>query len=306
MNLTQLYYIREVADAMSINKAAQKLFMSQSSLSKSIAALENELGTPLLSRSHSGITLTPYGEYFVAETRDILDRLDQLTLAANDFGANSKSTLTVASGSMSAAGHFFAQLAAKYETIHEKDFRYYRFSKSQVVDAVCNGTCDIGILILLDTSMDYVEKLFQQSKLEYHVLGICELGVNIATNNPLMQSHPDGATLEQLQGFPMMTLHEEKKIFQLEDETLLQLFPNSRILESYDTQSAITIASQTLGFLLCAANNALYERAGFPLIPAPIRILDAPYRYEIGWIKRSHSPLTAIEAEYIKLLTDFF
>ena len=62
MDYKQLKFFRKICEEKSINRAAQKLFISQQALSKSIAKLEEELGTPLFIRTSGGVRLTPAGE----------------------------------------------------------------------------------------------------------------------------------------------------------------------------------------------------------------------------------------------------
>ena len=53
----------EVADCLSFTEAANRLYTSQSSLSKAIASLERHFGFNLFIRSNRNVTLTPAGEY---------------------------------------------------------------------------------------------------------------------------------------------------------------------------------------------------------------------------------------------------
>lgn len=48
MNLNQLYYLQAIAQARGLTRAADALYVTQSNLSHSMAALEEELGIPLL------------------------------------------------------------------------------------------------------------------------------------------------------------------------------------------------------------------------------------------------------------------
>ena len=56
MNLNQIKHVIEVAEEKSFTTAAQKLFISQPSLSKSIKLLEKELGTELFERNPIKLT----------------------------------------------------------------------------------------------------------------------------------------------------------------------------------------------------------------------------------------------------------
>ena len=65
MNLLHMKYAVTIADTNSINKAAEKLYVGQSALSRAIKELEAGLGVTLFERSAKGMTLTADGEVFV-------------------------------------------------------------------------------------------------------------------------------------------------------------------------------------------------------------------------------------------------
>jgi DNA-binding transcriptional LysR family regulator len=69
MNLRQLQYFVTVVDEGNFTRAAQRLYVAQPSLSKQLAALEAELGGPLIERLARGIRLTPSGKAFLPEAR---------------------------------------------------------------------------------------------------------------------------------------------------------------------------------------------------------------------------------------------
>ena len=74
MTFLQLNYIIEIYNCGSINKAAKKLFLSQSSLSSSIRELEQELGIEIFNRSNKGIALTEDGKEFIMQIRPIVEQ----------------------------------------------------------------------------------------------------------------------------------------------------------------------------------------------------------------------------------------
>ena len=71
MDIAQVQYVLAVAAAGSFSAAAEELYISQSSLSKQVIALERELGVALFDRSKRQIALTPAGAAFLAHARAI-------------------------------------------------------------------------------------------------------------------------------------------------------------------------------------------------------------------------------------------
>ena len=78
MELSQLRTFREVAEALSFTRAAQKLNMTQSAVSHQIKALERELGEPLFIRAKRGVRLSDAGQLALSYAERILDEADAL------------------------------------------------------------------------------------------------------------------------------------------------------------------------------------------------------------------------------------
>ena len=80
MELRVLRYFLAVAQKRNITKAAQELLISQPTLSKQLADLEDELGVQLFIRGHRQITLTDEGEYLQTQAREIIQLVEQTAL----------------------------------------------------------------------------------------------------------------------------------------------------------------------------------------------------------------------------------
>jgi len=71
MEIRQIQYFLFIVKTGSFSAAADELYISQSSLSKKIIALEKELGVPLFDRSKRKVSLTEAGEVFVDHARKL-------------------------------------------------------------------------------------------------------------------------------------------------------------------------------------------------------------------------------------------
>ncbi len=78
MTSNQVRYFLEVADRQNMTAAAEQLYLAQSTLSRQIQLLEEELGAQLFVRDKSGLTLTRAGEIFYNEAREIYAREQRL------------------------------------------------------------------------------------------------------------------------------------------------------------------------------------------------------------------------------------
>jgi DNA-binding transcriptional LysR family regulator len=82
VDIRQLRQVLAIHQHGSFAKAAHSLAVSQPSLSRSVARLEDELRAPLFARSASGSELTPLGEMVVAHASRVLDETRSLMQAA--------------------------------------------------------------------------------------------------------------------------------------------------------------------------------------------------------------------------------
>ena len=71
MTLQQIYYMIVTAEVGSMNKAAEKLFISQPTLTSAIKELESELGITIFERTNRGVLLTDEGNDFLMSARQI-------------------------------------------------------------------------------------------------------------------------------------------------------------------------------------------------------------------------------------------
>ena len=71
MQIQQLTYFVAIAEQGSINKAAEKLFVTQPNLSKAISNLENELKVRIFNRTNKGVVLTDEGKKLYQYARTI-------------------------------------------------------------------------------------------------------------------------------------------------------------------------------------------------------------------------------------------
>jgi len=82
MELRHLRYFVAVAEEENVSRAALKLHVSQPALSRQIRDLEDELGFLLLERSAKSVRLTEAGRVFLAESRAVLQRVEEAVKAA--------------------------------------------------------------------------------------------------------------------------------------------------------------------------------------------------------------------------------
>lgn len=85
VKISQLQALVAIANLGSFSEAALELELSQSTISHSIATLEDAIGLVLLARGRHGATLTPEGEQLLPDVRQILQLLDGMQQKAQNL-----------------------------------------------------------------------------------------------------------------------------------------------------------------------------------------------------------------------------
>lgn len=115
LTLRQFRYFVAVAESGSVASAARQLNIAQSAVTKSLQALEDELGQRLFERSSRGMNLTPAGHRFLASARKVLGAVTEAARLhrGDDDSAGPSGTLNVGVTSL-VAGYYLSDLLLRY------------------------------------------------------------------------------------------------------------------------------------------------------------------------------------------------
>lgn len=78
MDIKYLNYVLEIAKQRNLHRAAEKLYISQPSLSQFLTRLEKELGTPLFIRQSKELVLTEAGQLYVETAQAVVNMRNKL------------------------------------------------------------------------------------------------------------------------------------------------------------------------------------------------------------------------------------
>jgi LysR family cys regulon transcriptional activator len=147
MTLQQLRYLREVArQGLSVSAAAGALFTSQPGVSKQIRLLEEELGVALFERRGKRFTgLTPPGRQALALAQRVLDEAENLRRIGEEFGGESRGSLTIATTHTQARYALPGVIGAFRERYPDVRLGLRQGNPTQIAEAVIAGEADIAI-----------------------------------------------------------------------------------------------------------------------------------------------------------------
>lgn len=151
LDLKRLKVLREVALQGSFSAAAETLFVSQSAVSQQIAALEKEVGVPLLVRFRGGPELTEAGALLVRHADSAIARLECAERELGELAGLESGELRVASFA-SASASLLAAAAARFHSQHPQ----IRLSIAEVdpedsLPEIRRGEHDIAIVFDYET-----------------------------------------------------------------------------------------------------------------------------------------------------------
>lgn len=117
MDLRQFEMFQAIVETGSFTKAGEKLFVSQSAISRQIKLLEEELGDQLFKRIHKRVYLTPTGDVLLQYCHRVFRELRQLTAEISDLTQLRRGNLQLAGG-MSVCTYLFPPLLKRYQDLY--------------------------------------------------------------------------------------------------------------------------------------------------------------------------------------------
>lgn len=294
MTLQQLKYITTVAEIGNITEAAEKLFISQPSLTNAIQVLENELNVNIFIRSNKGVTVTGEGEEVLSYARQILE---QAALLHEKFGdvKQRNPRFSVSCQHYSFAVNAFVDLIKEYD-YDKYDFTIRETQTHEIIEDVSYGKSEIGLLYLSKKNEEVISKMLKKNDLVFQELFIAKPHVFIASLHPL--ANKKMITFQDLENYPYLSFEQgEHNSFYFSEE----------ILSSLDSTKNIKVRDRATLFNLVIGLNGYTvssgviskELNGENIIARPL-LVDEYMR--IGIVTQKNMPLSRYGVAYIEAL----
>lgn len=146
MDLHQLFIFTKVVEHKNFSKAAEDIFLSQSTVSSHIQALEKSLNLHLFDRDGRETLLTPHGERLYAWAQQILLLRDKAVLDLKEGMTDFRGVVRIAASSV--PGSFIIpNLISHFNSAYPNiTFHVTEASSKNVASNVLNRSVDIGVL----------------------------------------------------------------------------------------------------------------------------------------------------------------
>lgn len=144
MNLEQIKIFIAVVDNRSFTKAAEALYISHSTTSRAVSALEAGLGVQLLERDSRGLALTEAGQVLLDQGRALVRQAEALETAVRSAGQGLSGRLGIASVNLYSYGLFngYKDFCRQYPDVI---LGMYHRDIGDVAPLVLSGEADVGV-----------------------------------------------------------------------------------------------------------------------------------------------------------------
>lgn len=147
MDIKELRYFVELVQQQSFTRAAEKLFVTQPTISKMIRQLEAQLGQPLLIREGHRFRLTAGGQILFERGQVIVAQMAQLTAQLADLQSLQQGHLRLGIPPM--VGHLYADWISAYRRTYPAiELSLVEYGGRQLEQAVLAGELDLAITML--------------------------------------------------------------------------------------------------------------------------------------------------------------
>ena len=296
MTLLQLHYAIVISETGSLNKAAERLYVAQPSLSGSLRTLEDELGFAVFNRSGRGVTPTPDGAEFLLHARQVYSQYEALQ---ERFGApqNRKKKFGISTQHYSFAVKAFVEMVKRYDTA-EYEFTIRETMTREVIQDVSTLRSELGILYLSDFNRAAISKLLRSAGLEFHHLIDCSAFVYLWKGHPLAQR--ERIDFAELRDYPCLSFEQgDASSFYFAEEILsTQEYP--RTIKASDRATMLNLMVGLNGYTLCSGIIcAELNGDDFTAVPLDADSVAESSRMEIGYLTRKDTVLSAIASQYL-------
>jgi LysR family transcriptional activator of glutamate synthase operon len=147
MEITHLKYFLTLAKYKHFTQAADELCISQSSLSKHIKALENELGTQLIDRSTRNLRLTAFGEEFYQFCSKVLEDYSEMNLKLKEHLAQEKQYIKIGAVPVMNQHGITTLIAAFQKNFPNMHVEIIQRKTKELITLLKNGELDVAFFV---------------------------------------------------------------------------------------------------------------------------------------------------------------
>lgn len=295
MTLQQLKYAVTVAECGTISAAAEKLFISQPSLTAAIRELESEMGVTIFSRTNRGVIVSREGEEFLGYARQILSQA-QLLQERFSGRAQGEKRFAVSSQHFNFTVLAFSRLVQNFRG-PRYSFHFRETTTYEVLEDVSQLRSEVGILALNEDNERFLRRMFGKLGLEFTELKRVQAELFVSAEHPLAGRR--FVTVEDVSPYPCITFEQGEHNGQFFFEGLSAVAAQShKTICVRERATEYQLLRALNGFSPDVGVSAMY-REEFVSLP-----LEPKQFHTIGYILRRDVTPSPMTLEYIQALRE--
>lgn len=296
MTLQQLQYAVTVASVGTITEAAERLYITQPSLTTAIRELEKEMNLTIFIRSNRGVAVSKEGEVFLGYARQILEQTELLKekyTNERQWGRN----FCVSTQHYSFAVNAFVELIQKYAG-EEYDFNLRETQTYEIIEDVALMKSELGILYLDDENKNVITRALREKELVFTPLFEAKPHVFISSAHPLATKKT--VDWDDLSPYPYLSFEQgEHNSFYYAEERYSRVLRKKNI-RVRDRATLFNLLIGLNGYTVCS--GVIDENLnGENIIAVPLKEQDL---MQIGYIHHKKAVLGKLAQAYIEAIGD--
>lgn len=199
IELRHLRYFVAVAEELNFTRAAERVHIDQTPLSRAVRDLEDELGVQLLVRKPRRLLLPPAGERLLEEARKLFIRFERIRRAVHQTNVLYQPPLRIGVADDLAQPKLSECLAGWQAIAPTVPLELFEMRAHELAAALCQEQVDVGFSF----GVPQDERIAQDPAWSYPLIALLPLGHELARKECL--------SLAELACFPMIACHASHK-----------------------------------------------------------------------------------------------
>jgi len=296
MNIQQLRYVVAIANSGTFREAAEKMYVSQPSLSISVRDLEKELGFKIFRRTSSGTFLTRRGMEFYEKAQELVKGFD---VFQNQYAnpEEEKDEFSIASQHYDFLPPTITAFSQQYPEY--KNFRIFESTTVQILDEVAQGHSEIGIIYLNNQNQKGIMQRIEKLGLEVIELIPFQTHIYLREGHPLAKKKE--LVMEDLVDLPTVRFTQEKDEYLYYSENFVDTSASSQMFNVTDRATLNGILERTNAYATGSGFLDSDSVNGITVIP-----LNDNLNNRMVYVKREEVDLSQAGTLFVEVMQEYF
>ena len=296
MNIQQLRYVVAIANSGTFREAAEKMYVSQPSLSISVRDLEKELGFKIFRRTSSGTFLTRRGMEFYEKAQELVKGFD---VFQNQYAnpEEEKDEFSIASQHYDFLPPTITAFSQQYPDY--KNFRIFESTTVQILDEVAQGHSEIGIIYLNNQNQKGVMQRIEKLGLEVIELIPFQTHIYLREGHPLAKKKE--LVMDDLVDLPTVRFTQEKDEYLYYSENFVDTSASSQMCNVTDRATLNGILERTDAYATGSGFLDSDSVNGITVIP-----LNDNLNNRMVYVKREEVDLSQAGTLFVEVMQEYF